>query len=155
MVVGRFGSLGEADFSRTYKLGKKWHCGCAVVFFAAQDCLKTATSQPQPAQNPQPKFAVVVSKKYGKAHERNRAKRRLRAAFWGVENGANSNLAGGGGGLGASGREVGRESWRESQKKLRDGNYVFVVKSDLKEMDFSRICKEISWALKRLGAFEN
>lgn len=95
----------ERDFSTLYKHGRKWHCECCLVVF-----LPTNES----------KIAVIASKKVGKAVQRNRAKRLLRAAFSQL----NSNL--------------------------RLGHYVFIAKSEIIEFDCVRVQKSLKWALRRL-----
>ena len=58
---------GSKEFQKIYCVAKKWHCDGAVVYFLADETNK---------------FAVVASKKVGNAVARNRAKRRIRAAFF-------------------------------------------------------------------------
>ena len=65
------------EFQKIYCVAKKWHCDGAVVYFLAD---KTN------------KFAVVASKKIGNAVARNRAKRRIRAAFLDLNNAVKSGI---------------------------------------------------------------
>lgn len=116
MVLGRFKSLSDnKEFAEIYKNGKKWHCLCAVVFFAKFNSQIGFS----------PKFSVVVSKKFGKAHERNLAKRRVRAAFYALQN------------------------------RLEEGVFVVVVKNNLKTHSFLELSKQLAWSLRRLEALKN
>ncbi|WP_103643153.1 ribonuclease P protein component [Campylobacter concisus] len=70
------------------------------------------------------KLAVVASKKVGKAVVRNRAKRLLRAAFFSISN------------------------------ELKDGTYIMVAKNGITEISFDKICKNLSWSIKKMGCLK-
>ncbi len=85
---------GSKEFQKIYCVAKKWHCDGAVVYFLADETNK---------------FAVVASKKVGNAVARNRAKRRIRAAFLCLNN------------------------------PVKYGVYVIVAKKGVNDLNFSKI----------------
>ena len=60
----------------------------------------------------------------GKAVVRNRAKRLLRAAFFSISN------------------------------ELKDGTYIMVAKNGITEILFDKICKNLSWSIKKMGCLK-
>ncbi|WP_242647965.1 ribonuclease P protein component [Campylobacter geochelonis] len=88
-----------------YDEAKKWHCECAVVYFLASE---------------QKKFAVVASKKIGKAVIRNRAKRLIKAAFLNIKN------------------------------ELKSGSFVIITKAGINEMKFGAIEKNLRWSFRKM-----
>lgn len=70
------------------------------------------------------KIAVVASKKVGKAVLRNRSKRILRALF------------------------------ARFEKNLQAGKYIFVAKSEITELSFSSLEKNLKWGLRKLECFK-
>lgn len=66
------------------------------------------------------KFAVVASKKVGKAVVRNRAKRLLRSAFFQVKN------------------------------QVENGKYILVAKTSITEIPFLKLEKNLKWGLKKI-----
>ncbi|XNC65024.1 ribonuclease P, protein component [Campylobacter lari] len=95
--------LGE--FATIYKEGKKWHCEGMIIFYSLSD---------------EKKFAVVASKKVGKAVVRNRAKRLLRSAFFQVKN------------------------------QVENGKYILVAKTSITEIPFLKLEKNLKWGLKKI-----
>nr|WP_298978987.1 ribonuclease P protein component [uncultured Campylobacter sp.] len=94
-------------FSEVYKSAAKWHCECAVVYFLASE---------------QRKFSAVASKKIGNSITRNRAKRRLRAAFY------------------------------NQQNSIDSGIFILIAKKQMNDMSFSELERNLKWALKKIGA---
>ena len=106
----KFASITEdKEFSRLYKEAKKWYCEGVIIFY--QPCAEC-------------KMAVIASKKVGKAVQRNRAKRLLRAVF------------------------------ALTQSRLKSGKYIFVAKSELLNSPFVRLKKNLEWGLGRLQCFK-
>ncbi|MCI6988522.1 MAG: ribonuclease P protein component [Campylobacter sp.] len=106
----KFGAISLQDeFANTYQNAKRWHCEQAVVYFLP---------------NNDDKFAVVASKKIGKAVCRNRAKRRLRSAF--------VSLSG----------------------ELEFGIYIIVAKKGVLESTFLQLQKNLRWSFKKVGALK-
>ncbi|TXE78882.1 ribonuclease P protein component [Campylobacter peloridis] len=97
------------EFSAIYKEGKKWHCEGMIIFYT---------------QSKEKKFAVVASKKVGKAVIRNRAKRLLRAAFFQVK------------------------------QEVENGKYILVAKTSINEIPFLKLEKNLRWGLKKLGCIK-
>ncbi len=94
----------KREFDRVYKKGKSFHTPYFVIFFI---------------QSSEKKVGFVASKKVGKAVQRNRAKRLLRALF------------------------------TPYATKLRNGEYVFVAKPKILEQDFSLLQKRIDNILRK------
>lgn len=110
MITGRFGSIGSnKEFLNVYKNAKKWYCGFAVVYFL---------------EDKTPKLAVVASKKIGKAVVRNRTKRVLRSAFFGLSG------------------------------ELKDGLYVLVARTRLEELPYEIIQKDLKWSFKKVDCIK-
>ncbi|EPC9469051.1 ribonuclease P protein component [Campylobacter lari] len=99
--------LGE--FATIYKEGKKWHCEGVIIFYTLSK---------------EKKFAVVASKKVGKAVVRNRAKRLLRSAFFQVKN------------------------------QVENGKYILVAKTSITEIPFLKLEKNLKWGLKKIGCIK-
>ncbi|TDJ80209.1 ribonuclease P protein component [Campylobacter volucris] len=100
-------SLGE--FAAIYKDGKKWHCEGIIIFYTP---------------SLEKKFAVVASKKVGKAVVRNRAKRLLRSAFFQLSN------------------------------QVENGKYILVAKTGIDEISFSKLEKNLKWGFKKIGCIK-
>ncbi|MCR6570818.1 ribonuclease P protein component [Campylobacter insulaenigrae] len=97
------------EFAAIYKEGKKWHCeGMIIFYFPSQE----------------KKFAVVASKKVGKAVERNRAKRLLRSAFFQLRN------------------------------QVENGKYILVAKTGIIEIPFLKLEKNLKWGFKKIGCIK-
>jgi len=47
-----------------------------------------------------------------------------------------------------------RASFLEFQEKIEDGIFVFVAKKDILTIDYKELQKNLSYALKRVGAFK-
>ncbi|WP_297574086.1 ribonuclease P protein component [uncultured Campylobacter sp.] len=94
------------EFKFIYQNGTKWHSRVAVVYFLADT---------------KSRFAVVASKKVGKAVIRNRVKRRLKVAFTQIQN------------------------------ELKIGNYIVVARNEAANVEFSQIVGNLRWSFKRLG----
>jgi len=97
------------DFQNVYNKAKKWHCDGAVVYFLAGSANK---------------FSAVASKKIGKAVARNRAKRRIRAAF--------SNI----------------------KDELNSGTYIIIARAGINELSFKNIEKNLRWSFKKIEALK-
>ncbi|NLK66720.1 MAG: ribonuclease P protein component [Campylobacteraceae bacterium] len=97
------------EFKKVYDKAKKWHSQSAIVYFLADD---------------EKKFAVVASKKIGKAVQRNRAKRLIRAVFIDIKD------------------------------DLKPGSYIIITKAAINELDFATINKNLRWSFRKLEAFK-
>lgn len=110
MNLGRFCSISDSrEFSRIYKNAKKWYCDCAVVYFL---------------EGVEPKFAVVASKKIGKAVVRNLVKRRIRSSFYSLKD------------------------------ALKDGSYVIVARVGFASLPYEKICSSLKWAFKKVECLD-
>lgn len=94
------------EFSKLYKNAKKWYCEVAIIFYESDEM--------------QNKFAVIASKKVGKAVARNRAKRLLRANF------------------------------SKISSRLKSGKYIFVAKAEILSTPFVKLQKNLEWGLRKL-----
>lgn len=103
--VRKFAKIKNAEFSALYKGSKKWYCDGTTVFFTA---------------NAVDKMAAVASKKIGKAVQRNRAKRLLRAAF------------------------------ARCSPSLKRGKYILVAREGILQTPYIKLCSSLSWAFKKL-----
>lgn len=97
------------EFQKVYSEAKKWHCDGAVVYFLADKSNK---------------FSAVASKKIGKAVYRNRAKRRIRSAFWSIKG------------------------------DLESGIYVIIAKNGTNELNFAKFQKDLRWSFKKIEALK-
>ena len=70
----------------------------------------------------QRKFSAVASKKIGNSITRNRAKRRLRAAFY------------------------------NQQNSIDSGIFILIAKKQMIDMSFSELERNLKWAFKKIGA---
>ena len=73
----------HADYQRAYKAGRKQHAREMSFFCARRDAMPARRLHPDelvPDGPDGPRIGLTVGKVMGKAHDRNRIKRRLRAA---------------------------------------------------------------------------
>lgn len=100
------------DFLRVAKQGLKMVTS-TVILQAAQSLSVSETA---------PKIGFTTTKKLGKAHVRNRVRRRMRAAL------------------------------RETYNRLKPGyEYVLIGRYNTAECDFTKLREDLNWGLKKLN----
>ncbi len=95
----------SSEFSFVYKSGRKYYCEGFIVFYL---------------ESVEKKMAVVASKKVGKAVQRNRSKRILRALFF------------------------------KFKDRIKEGKYILVAKTELLGLSFFDLEKSLKRGFKRL-----
>ncbi|MEA3229254.1 MAG: ribonuclease P protein component [Campylobacterota bacterium] len=109
--LGGFNTLKlHKEFQRIYNKGKNQHSNSVVLFFLPQSGTK--------------KIGFTATKKIGNAVKRNRAKRKLRAAFIQYSN------------------------------SLKDGTYIFVAKHSLVESSHEQFINDFNKVIKRSRVFK-
>ena len=71
-------------YSKAYAKGKKC-AGARIAVYVLKDYAAKRLMMANPEKKYLNRFGIAVSKKYGKAHERNRAKRIIREAYREIE----------------------------------------------------------------------
>jgi ribonuclease P protein component len=72
----------HADYQRAYNASRKQHAREMSFFSARRDAMPTKRLHPNESQQTNgPRIGLTVGKVMGKAHDRNRIKRRMRAAI--------------------------------------------------------------------------
>ena len=71
----------HADYQRAYAVSRKQHSRELTYFFALRNHMPERRLHPDETASEGPRIGITVPKALGKAHDRNRIKRRMRAAL--------------------------------------------------------------------------